>query len=548
MKLVSGCIPILVSAMALAMDVMAAPDSNPQSTMAANAAVSPAPMGRQVTEKLMSEIAPGRVSTFTVSPDGRHVAYQAYANGKPDSVSDEGESGQVIVIVDGRKGSHRYDSDEMDKPIRKLIFSPDSRRLAYISNYRGRDVYIDGLEEEHYGYDNATKPENAGIRDVDWLRFSPDSKSAIYVISVNNADGPAYVVTDGKRGKPYPRLAGAPIFSPDSKHLAFAVSSRTYDPRSSAVYMVTDGQEGKHYTEYDNRYTTFSPDSSKLAYIVGTGYPSGPQRHMEYFVVMNEQEGKHYAGIGNYLMFSPNSQHLLYPAKIAENKWTVVVDGKEGGIHDAWAIFNPAFSPDGKHVAYAAWIKPDKGDWYVVIDGQEGKRYKGIHDYVHFSADSKHTAYSACDSSSCFIVVDGQEVKRHEFAYQITYSPVGAQLAYVAMLGAKKFVVFDGREGKPYDNIENLVFSPDGKYLAYAAYNKQTKKWFVVVNEQEGKSYNFVMARNATEEEGRIDKSLETGSLQFDSPDKLHYLAVSNKQILLVEEQLSTPESITAFK
>jgi len=45
----------------------------------------------------------------------------------------------------------------------------------------------------------------------------------------------------------------------------------------------------------------------------------------------------------------------------------------------------------------------------------------------------------------------------------------------------------------------NLNYSPsditliiDGKYLAYAAYSKQTKKWFVVVNEQEGKSYNYL--------------------------------------------------------
>lgn len=538
MKLVSGCIPILVSAMALAMDVMAAPDSNPQKAITANAAISPASLGRQVTERVISKLAPGRVSTFTVSPDGRHVAYWAYVNGKPDIVSEEGEGGKIVVMVDGRKNSESYDSDETFKPILKLIFSPDSRSLAYLVGHSGGYVYIDELEEEDYGYDIV------GNMDDNWFRFSPDSKSAIYVISANNVDGPAYVVTNGRRSEPYSRLAGPPIFSPDSRHLAFAVRIN----RPYAVYMVADGQEGKHYDEYDYRYTTFSPDSSKLAYIAGAGQPSGPQRHMEYFVVVNGQEGKHYAGIGNYLRFSPDSQHLLYPAKIAENKWTVVVDGKEGGVHDAWAIFNPAFSPDSKHVAYAAWIKPDKGDWYVVIDGQEGKRYKRIHDYVHFSSDSKHTAYSACDGSSCFIVVDGQEGKHHEFASQITYSPVGAKFAYVAMLGSKQFVVNDGREGKLYDNITNLVFSPDGKYIAYAAYSKRTKKWFVVVNAQEGKSYNFVMARSATEEEGRIDKSIETGSLQFDSPDRLHYLAVSNKRILLVEEQLSTPESNTAFK
>lgn len=419
--------------------------------------------------------------------------------------------------------------------IRKLIFSPDSTRLAYITEDQ-MNVYIDGLDEEFYGY--GTKSANAMIRDVEWLRFSPDSKSAIYVISVNNADGPAYVVTEGKRGKPYPRLAGPPIFSPDSKHLAFAVRLN----RPYSVYMVVDDTEGKHYVEYDDRYTTFSPDSSMLAYIAGSGIPTGRKRHIEYFVVVNGQEGKHYVGIGNYLMFSPDSRHLLYPAKIAEYKWTVVIDGKEDGAHDAWAIFNPSFSPDGKHTAYTAWTIPDKGDWYVVIDGQEGKRYKRLYDGVKFSSDSNHSAYSACDNSSCFMVLDGQEAKRYEFIGQFAYSPVSAQLAYVAMLGPKKFVVFDGREGKLYDEIHNLVFSPDGKYLAYAAYDKKTKKWFVVVNAQEGKQYDFVMASGASEKEGRVDQAVETGSLKFDSPNKLHYLAVSNKRILLVEEHLGVPE------
>lgn len=495
-------------------------------------------VGRNATERLISTIAPGRVSKFTVSPNGRRVAYLAYANGKPEQVSEEGASGPIAVFLDGKKGNRQYPSDQMDKPIRSLVFSPDSKRLAYRAEYSGTSIYADGLGEENFGSDDdKNKPENFELQNVSEPRFSPDGKHVVYAASNYQAKGPSYVVLDGKKLKPYPQIVDRPVFSPDSTHLAYVVQFARPDGQA----VIVDGQEGKIYKAVDTRYVTFSPDSKKLAYIAGSGQDRGPNASMKYFVVANGQEGKHYFAIGNDLHFSPDSQRMLYAAKITEKTWSVVVDGTEGKYHDAWNVRNLSFSPDSRRFAYVVSTKVDVGDEFVVIDGQEGKRYKRVWlDHVQFSSDSLRTAYPASDGRDWFIVEGKKEGKHYTFVAKTTFSPDGVRLAYVAYSGATAFVVLDGQEGKRYDKIENLVFSPDGKYLAYAAYTKTIKKWFVVVNGQEGKGYDFVMAKNAAETQRDASESIETGSLQFDSPNAFHYLVVSGKRILLVEEELST--------
>jgi hypothetical protein len=53
----------------------------------------------------------------------------------------------------------------------------------------------------------------------------------------------------------------------------------------------------------------------------------------------------------------------------------IVVDGQEGKRYDDIGASGLLFSPDGKRVAYAAQAGED---WLVVADGIEGKRYDGL--------------------------------------------------------------------------------------------------------------------------------------------------------------------------
>jgi len=319
----------------------------------------------QVSEQSTSENIPEMVSEYTVSPDGRHEVYLTWADGKPDAVDEEGEYGQMVVVVDGKKGTHRFNSDPHDKPIDSFIFSPDSKRLAYLAK-GGHEVFVSDLEEMHLNlndnngnggeyFEDFSTSEYDGIRKAFGLQFSPDSTSFAYVASHYSAAGPSYVVVNGAKGTPYPHILSSPLFSPDSKRLGFVI--RADNPYGDSA--VVDGQVGKRYVSVDTRYMAFSPDSKRFAYIAGTGQDTGPNRSMEYFVVIDGQEGKHYKGIGDYLKFSPDSEHIAYAAKIGERKWAVIIDGKERMSYDAGNILMLDFSADSKQVSYL--VSPQLG-------------------------------------------------------------------------------------------------------------------------------------------------------------------------------------------
>ncbi len=140
-------------------------------------------------------------------------------------------------------------------------------------------------------------------------------------------------------------------------------------------------------------------------------------------------------------------------------------------------------SPDHRRVAYSALVWKN---WFVVVDGEEGKQYDGIG--------------------------EGDPI----------FSPDSRRVAYYAKVGNKWFVVVDGEEGKQYDGIGTPIFSPDSRRVAYGA--RVGNKWFVVVDGEEGKQYDGIV---------------KGGGPIFDSPDRLHYLANVGSQIFLVEEQFS---------
>jgi roadblock/LC7 domain-containing protein len=121
-------------------------------------------------------------------------------------------------------------------------------------------------------------------------------------------------------------------------------------------------------------------------------------------VVVDGVEGKLYDKVNSYrIIFSPDSKHVAYPAKM-DNKSFVVVDRVEGKHYDDIDQSSLTFSPNGKQIVYAA---KTKGKWFVVVKALsgvvvnevEGKQYDNlgglvpIHN-INFNPDSNHMAYS----------------------------------------------------------------------------------------------------------------------------------------------------------
>jgi Tol biopolymer transport system component len=324
---------------------------------------------------------------FRISPDLKRLAYFNWSWGKQS------------VVVDGRQGKE-YD----DIGYGALTFSPDSKRVAYIAGSANkRFVVVDGQEGKHYDGIHIhyfTIPSgNTGAPD---LIFSPDSKRVAYIAAIGNKRLYTYIdgtgekmfsVVDHKEGKYYDFVCST-IFSPDSKHLAYlAVKGEKY-------FIVVDGQEGKHYDS--THEPIFSPDSKRFAYIAETGGKT--------HTVIDGQEGMRYYQIGA-LIFSPDSKHIVYIATDTDGKVFPVVDGKEGKRY--YNVQSVIFTPDSKNIAYIA--TNTDGKICAVVAGQEGKPHYDIDaSSLTFSPDGKYVAYVAKKRRKMFVVVNDSEGNQYD--------------------------------------------------------------------------------------------------------------------------------------
>jgi len=460
----------------------------------------------------------------------------------------------------------------------KPVFSPDSRRIAYVAKVgEKRAVVVDGKEGKLYdeiGFtyfsiildQMGTAQRGLSINRLQQRGesfhygseapsvFSPDSQRVAYSAKVGEK---WFAVVDGKEEESYDYIVDGPIFSPDSQHVAysaevgekwfvvvnrqewwpFPVTGEPYDFFSGLLFspdsqrmahavrvgkwavvekwaVVVDGKEEKLYDRIGEESLTFSPDSRRVAYVAQDGSKS--------LVVVDGKEENTYDGIirGESLFFSPDSRRIAYSGTVGWNP-IVVVDGKMQKPYDA--VGDPIFSPDSRQVAYLALVGEMR---VVVVNGKEGKPYSGARDPI-FSPDSRRVAYVAQDGWKSFVVVDGKEEKSYDGIGNPIFSPDSQRVAYRARVGEKWFVVVDLKEGKHYDGVGDgtLVFSPDSHRVAYVA--AITPGHFRIRN-------YFVPASDETKwtavVDGKEGKPYDgiPGSIVFDSVNQLHYLAQKN--------------------
>ena len=320
------------------------------------------------------------------SPDSRRVVYTAVKEGKCVEVIDGAEKelsachkpddclqagafssdsqriaiaftfalGQkpVVVIVDGKEGTP-YDF------VQDLEFTPDSKHVTYLANRSNQwFLVVDGKEEKRYETDQTPL-------------LSPDKSRVAYLVKGKNGD---FVVADGIRGKPYPSIAqNSLVFSPDSKRLAYFTDR----------FVVVEGHEGKRYDGFEkDPRPIFSPDGQSMAYKASIYQTNNGKTSFKQLIVVDEKEHKAYeCSAVDYIsdpIFSPDSKRIAYTVTVG-GKQFAVVDGQELIKYkqtEKSYLGEPVFSPDSKRVAYV--VAETEKDWFVVIDGQQGKRYEKI--------------------------------------------------------------------------------------------------------------------------------------------------------------------------
>lgn len=152
----------------------------------------------------------GSIPVF--SPDSRHVAYCAM------------EKGKKFVVIDGVEGK-KYDNIVKENTvirtdvIQKTEMVRESDKLF--------SVLVKKEHNDMFVYRNT-------------VVFSPDSRRTAYIAREGDKE---FVVLDGMEQEKYDEISTLPIFSPDGKLLVYAAG------KDKARFVVVNGRELKHYSE-----------------------------------------------------------------------------------------------------------------------------------------------------------------------------------------------------------------------------------------------------------------------------------------------------------
>ena len=266
------------------------------------------------------------------SSDSKKIAYAAV----------DREKG-VTVVENGKEGKYYKD-------IQSITFSPDSKQLAYVAQKKEQTwepswspaewtVVINGEEGKIYDFITA----QTGIVKNEKLVFSSDSKQLAYI--AGNAEKESmihgikefFIVLNGQEGKiykkilsPKPILVESPIFSPDGKQLVFSASNEYETPDGSLEskqFIVINGKEEEiNYTinpAWNFGFVSggpdfiFSLDSKRMAYILEKEYEAGV------FIVVDNWKSRIYDGVSQPI-FSSDGKSIIYGAKIGNELWATV--------------------------------------------------------------------------------------------------------------------------------------------------------------------------------------------------------------------------------
>lgn len=473
------------------------------------------------------------------SDNGKHFAYTAERGGKRFAVVDGVESGPyervsapafrdykekgfVVAfdaVRDGRQlfvvNGREFAADDLKG--RELFFGEQAREP--------REVVREG---KHFvvweGHDVGPFDERVGT----FLHTAPRAGGGLFVVFEGQRGEKQIAVVDGIVGEPYDYV-GEIYVSPGAAHTLYPAR------RGDDSFVVFDGKEGPKYSSIEFGYGAppFSPDGQHYAY---AAFREGGPNSEKFLVVADGKEGKLYDYVTG-VTFTPDGTHLLYLAyDRARGKSFLVRDGEEVASYEQMPDTNGIrFGPDGKRM-YFRLRKEEGGKDGVVVDGR-AYAYDEIKD-VEFSPDGRRLVFKAQRGRGWVMVVDGAESEVYEPDGEkgevvwsrdgrLAFSKEGGRMAYVGRKGGKEFVVLDGTAGATYDAVANLGFTPDGRHIVYTA--RRAGKSVVVVDGVESRVYDaFLPARGHDRE----------GTLNVESNNALSILARRGPELLRVEIEI----------
>jgi hypothetical protein len=265
------------------------------------------------------------------------------------------------------------------------------------------------------------------------LRSSPDGGTLAYLAF---QDRRGFVVVNGRKGEPFPSVRSLSL-GPDGSTVKYVARTE-----AGTCRLVFGDQKGEEFDEIEESAGIFSPDGKTPAYRASRG--------KKYFVVVGDRKGEDFDYVGRPA-FSRDGKQVAYEAKLgpAENRKSRIIVGDRALKGDFDYVLGPSFSSDGK-VLYAA----NRGGRFIEkpIDGLGTSPPLGG-TWILGVGDEQRDA-----------VRDAEQLRSAPIA-----APDGRTLAYIARIAGQDCVVFGDRPGPFFVSIGRIGFSPSGKAVVYVA-------------------------------------------------------------------------------
>ncbi len=455
--------------------------------------------------------------TFLFSRDGSRLAYAAQ------------EVARWVMITDGVKGPAFVGIDFTQAVLK-------GKRLVYVAQTVDQKwhVVVDG------------KP-GPGYDEIKELEVTADGAHYAF-IAVKRSTGPGgaaslamMAVVDGVEGAREQEVSDLEQ-APDGRVAYMAMRPPTPGAGGNPPHLIAGGLDLTWTTTFateiragpgPQHHVAWSPDGKRFATVQRNDPNPGVT-----VLVNGKPMGPTYQS-ANLLMWSPDGSRLAYQGRSPNGGTFLVLDGEESSGYNAIQEFR--WSPDGKRYAYSG---TNSAGYSMIVDGKEQPKAMAFGvGSLRFSPDSKHIGYAAQTSVTGYQpMVDGA-LKPHtlgSFATRVQgnlrisipqffFSPDGSRLAYVGTKpdGSGKTAVWvDGvaHQG-PMPGYFHPAWSPDGKHFAAVISNGSGQGWTIMVDGKLGPNFEDILVLNEA-------------SAGFVTPSTFRYYAFKGTEIYRVTLEL----------
>lgn len=257
---------------------------------------------------------------------GLSISYAFYARqiigatgGKIAFVSERDGNREIYIMNADGSGQTRLTNNSADDVF--ASFNPDGNKIAFVSNRDGnREIYI--MNADGSGQTRLTHSST----DESSPTFSPDGSK----IAFDGPDGVNIMNTDGSGQSLLTNNGGEPSFSGDGRKIVY-VSGVQNNVQTEIYVMNIDGSGQTRLTnnpEY-KLYPSFSPDSSKIAYV---SYVNNVQT--EIFIMNADGSGQ--TNLTNTPIyefdpvFSPDGSKIAFDSEVENNSYAIFTMNTDG--------------------------------------------------------------------------------------------------------------------------------------------------------------------------------------------------------------------------